>query len=105
MIQFRRYVLEVADSYRNGDASCGEFIMVLEFQPKATGRALEGCDQLFLQLRGKTSLEGQSVGGERFQENRYVRRVVFDSFLRAKVRKGEGGFRIRKIRSKSIRLE
>ena len=44
MMQFRRYVMEVADAYRNGHASCRQFIVVLEFQPKAAGRPLEGCD-------------------------------------------------------------
>src|SRR5258708_4440036 len=42
MMQFRRDVLEVADSYGNGHASCRQFLVVLEFQAKATGSVLEG---------------------------------------------------------------
>src|SRR5262249_49429044 len=62
-------------------------------------------DQFWLQLRGKTFLEGETVGNERFKTNRNIRSVILDALLCAKMRKGEGGLWVRKTRCKSIGLK
>src|SRR5262249_16890221 len=71
----------------------------------AIGPAVELGNQLCLQFRSKTFLEGHTVGNERFQANRHIRSVVLDSFLGAKMPQGEGGFWVREVRSKSIGLK
>src|SRR6516164_1059889 len=105
VLQCRRNILEMADSYCHGDISRLQLFIIFKSQTEATGETVELCDQFWLQVRGKTFLEGQTVGNKRFKTNRNIRSVILDAFLRAKMRQGEGGLWVRKTRCKSIGLK
>src|SRR5690242_13443824 len=96
VLQYRRNILEVADSDCHGDISCFQLFSIFKTQTEAAGRTIELRDQFWLQVRSEAFLEGEAVGNERFKTYGHVRSVVLDAFLAAKMRKGEGGLWVRK---------
>src|SRR5215471_13626578 len=105
VLQCRRNILEVADSYRHGDVSRLQLFIIFKSQTEATGETVELRDQFWLEVRSKTFLEGQTVGNERFKTNRNIRWVILDALLCAKMRQGEGGLWVRKTRCEPIGLK
>src|SRR5262245_51371469 len=105
VLKFMRRMREMSDSYRDRDATRLQLFIVLRAQLEAVGQTVELRNQLLLQLRSKTLLEGNTVRNESLQANRQICGVVFDSFLGAKMPQGEGGFWIGKTRCKSVGFE